>query len=128
MIPFFDPGHRPQIKWIPTLVPIWCTGDVYPSSNLIPSDDDPRPSTPFLDPADPDFWQLWSFFPLEIISDRVDLRLSLVIMSYASRTSADLSLKWFCGCNCSATHSKLVAQQEAWDFYDYVSNDQLQGL
>jgi hypothetical protein len=33
---FIDPSHRPKIKWIPTLVPNWCTGVVYPSSNLIP--------------------------------------------------------------------------------------------
>jgi hypothetical protein len=51
-------GHRPIIKWIPTHVPNCRTGDVYPLSNLIPWDGDPRPSTPFLDPNDPDFWQL----------------------------------------------------------------------
>jgi hypothetical protein len=51
--------HRTKIKWIPTHVPSYRTGDVYPLSNLIPWDVDPRPSTPFLNPEDPDFWQLW---------------------------------------------------------------------
>jgi hypothetical protein len=46
--------------WIPTLVLIWRTGDVYSLSNLIPCDVDSRPSTLFLDPIDPNFWQLWS--------------------------------------------------------------------
>jgi hypothetical protein len=38
-------GHRSKIKWIAIHVPNWCTGDVYPSSILIPWDVDPRPGT-----------------------------------------------------------------------------------
>jgi hypothetical protein len=53
-------GHRSKIKRIPTQVPNYRTGDVYLSSILVRWDVDPRSSIPFLDPHDPEFWQLWA--------------------------------------------------------------------
>ena len=52
-------GHRPRMAWITILDPNWCPKYVYPLWNLVPGSVDPRPTTPFLDPNDPDFWQLW---------------------------------------------------------------------
>jgi hypothetical protein len=46
-------GHRPRIKWIARTYQR-CIPLVDPRSLGC------RPSTPFLDPDDPDFWQLWS--------------------------------------------------------------------
>jgi hypothetical protein len=52
-------GHQPQFIWITIHVPNQRSGDLYPLPNLVRRGGDPRPSIPFLDPGDPNFWQLW---------------------------------------------------------------------